>query len=163
MNSVPVLYTERCVLEEITQEDVSELRHVIEDRQFRRFLPELFGLVRNPEGLQRFLNAFKEYLIQDEGCLWGVRKENQLIGFIALMDLSCCPSIFYAIHPDYRNQGYAKESVAKVVNYFRSASKLLELQTEVYKDNQSSLSVLRSCGFKESADLHKKVVMTLCS
>jgi len=163
MNSVPVLFTERCVLEGITQEDVPVLRHIIDDGQFRRFLPELFKFVISPEGLQRFLDTFKEYLIQDEGGLWGVRKENQLIGFVALMDLSCCPSIFYAMHPDYRNQGYAKESVAEVVNYFKSTSTPLELQTVVYKDNLSSLAVLRSCGFKESADLYKKVVMTLYS
>lgn len=163
MNAVPVLNTERCVLNEITQEDILMLRDIVDDILFRRFLPELYKLVRSSEGLQRFLDAFQEYLAKDEGCLWGVRKENQLIGFVALMDFSCCPSISYAMHPDFRNQGYAKESVAEAVNYFKTISSQLELQTVVYKDNEASLSILRSCGFIESADLQKKVVMTLCS
>ena len=65
MNAVPVLYTERCVLNGITQEDFPTLRHIVDDALFRRFLPELYKLVRSPKGLQRFLDAFKEYLIQD--------------------------------------------------------------------------------------------------
>ena len=163
MKAVPILHTERCILNGITQEDIPTLRLIVDDALFRRFLPELYKLVRSPKGLQRFLDAFKEYLIQDEGVLWGIRKENQLIGFVALMDFSCCPSISYAMHPDYRNQGYAKESVAAAVNYFKTISSQLELQTVVYKDNEASLSVLRSCGFRESAEIHNKFVMTLGS
>lgn len=163
MNAVPVLYTERCVLNGITQEDVPTLRHIVNDALFRCFLPELYKLVRSPKGLQRFLDTFGKYLAEDEGVLWGVRKENQLIGFVALMDFSCCPSISYAMHPDFRNQGYAKESVAEAVNYFKTISSQLELQTVVYKDNEASLSILKSCGFRKSAEIHNKFVMTLCS
>lgn len=163
MNSVPVLYTQRCVLDGITKEDVPVLRCIIDDEQFRRFLPELFGFVRNSAGLHRFLDTFSKYLAEDEGYLWGIRKENQLVGFVALMDLSICPSIFYAMHPDFRNQGYGKESVAEAVDYFKTTSTLLELQTVVYKDNEASLSILKSCGFRKSAEIHNKFVMTLCS
>lgn len=162
MKSVPVLYTERCVLNGITQEDIPALRCIVDDALFRRFMPELCTLVRSPKGLQRFLDTFGKYLAEDEGVLWGIRKENQLVGFVALMDFSCCPSISYAMHPDYRNQGYGKESVAEAVDYFKTTSTLLELQTVVYKDNEASLSILKSCGFRKSAEIHNKFVMTLC-
>ena len=149
MKAVPILHTARCVLSEIRKENMNTLREIVEDEQFQRFLPELYTLVNSNEGLNHFVTTFDKYLSQGDGVLWGIHKDKSLIGFAALMDLTYEPCLFYALHPDYRYQGLAKESIMKVVEYFMVASPNHFIQTEVHVDNKASISILKSCGFKE--------------
>lgn len=159
MNTVPELHTPRCVLKEITQTDTPVLRQIIDDELFQRFLPELYSLFKTPEGLQQFLNSFDNYLTKNEGILWGIRVANTLVGFVALMDLTFSPIIFYTIHPKYRNRGFAKESVKSVVDYYMDNVPYLHLRTEVYKDNIASLSILYSCRFHKCGIEKDKVLL----
>ena len=151
MNTVPELHTLRCVLKEITQADIPVLRQIVDDELFQSFLPELYSLVKTPEGLQQFLYSFDTYLTKNEGFLWGIRKDETLIGFVAIMDLSYEPVLFYAIHPVYRNMGYAKEVVAEVVAHYKTISKN-PLHTEVLKENIASHVILYSCGFRHTCN-----------
>ena len=148
MNSFPTLHTERCTLSEITQCDIPVLRQILDDAETKRFLPELCEEFSTTESLQQFIASFDKYLFHDEGILWGIRKEDMLIGFIAIMDISSNPTLFYAMHPDCRNQGCAKESVSGVIKHIKVIFPNLKLKTEVYNDNQASISILQSCGFK---------------
>jgi RimJ/RimL family protein N-acetyltransferase len=106
----PILYTERCRLDRITLHDVDMLRDIVEDFQFRICLPELYELVQNVDGMYRFLSSFDTYAQNVDGFLWGIWKQNYLIGFVAIMDMSYNPTIFYAVHPEYRNKGYGQGS-----------------------------------------------------
>ncbi len=143
----PILYTKRCRLDRITLQDMDMLRDIVEDFQFRLFLPELYEVVQNVEGMCQFLRSFDDYAQNGEGFLWGVWKQSYLIGFVAIMDMSYEPTIFYAMHREYRDKGYAIESVAQVMAHYKTISKA-PLQTEVYQSNIPSLSILASCGFQ---------------
>lgn len=143
----PILYTKRCRLDRIILHDMDMLRDIVEDIQFQLFLPELYEVVQNVEGMCQFLRSFDDYAQNGEGFLWGVWKQSYLIGFVAIMDISHEPTIFYAMHREYRDKGYAKESVAQVVAHYKTISKA-PLQTEVYQSNVPSLSILASCGFQ---------------
>ena len=143
----PILYTKRCRLDRITLHDVDMLRDIVEDFQFRLFLPELYELVHNVDGMHKFLSSFDAYAQNGDGFLWGIWKQSYLIGFVAIMDMSYEPTIFYAMHHDYRDKGYTKEAVAEVVAYYKTISKS-SLYTEVYQSNVPSLSILASCGFQ---------------
>lgn len=143
----PILYTKRCRLDRIILHDMDMLRDIVEDIQFQLFLPELYEVVQNVEGMCQFLRSFDDYAQNGEGFLWGVWKQSYLIGFVAIMDISHEPTIFYAMHCEYRDKGYAKESVAQVVAHYKTISKA-PLQTEVYQSNVPSLSILASCGFQ---------------
>lgn len=144
---LPILYTKRCRLDRITPRDVDMLRDVVEDRQFRLFLPELYELLHNVDGISQFLSSFDTYAQNGDGFLWGIWKQSCLIGFVAIMDISHEPTIFYAMHREYRNKGYTKETVSEVVAHYKTISKA-PLQTEVYQSNVPSLSILASCGFQ---------------
>lgn len=102
------------------------------------------------------MSHFDTYAQNEDGTLWGIETEDTLIGFVAIMDISYDPILFYALHPHYRNQGYAKEAVAEVVRYFKDKHPNLHLHTEVYNDNHASISILQSCGFKISGKENKK-------
>jgi len=136
------------------------LRDIVEDSQFRLFMPELYEVVHDIEGMHRFLRSFDMYAQKGDGFLRGIWKNTFLIGFVAIMDMSYDPTIFYAIHREYRNKGYAKEVVAEVVAHYQTLSKR-PLHTEVYLSNQASLSVLSSCGFQITGSKDNKIVLTL--
>lgn len=156
----PILYTKRCRLDRIILHDMDMLRDIVEDIQFRLFLPELYELVHNVDGMYQFLSSFDKYAQEGEGFLWGIWKQSYLIGFVAIMDMSYDPTIFYAMHREYRDKGYTKEAVAEVVAYYRTISKA-PLHTEVYLSNLPSLSILASCGFQVTGSKNNKFLLTM--
>lgn len=161
MKSVPELHTDRCTLTAVTQSDIHILRQILDDTETQRFLPELCEEFQTIESMQKFVASFDKYLAQDEGVLWGIYKDGTLIGFIAIMDIMTNPTLFYAMHPHFRNQGYAKEAVADVVKDFKTEHPNRVLQTEVYKDNYASIAILQSCGFMASGQKNDKIMLTL--
>ena len=161
MKSVPVLHTHRCTLSAVTQSDIHILRQILDDSETQRFLPELCEEFQTTESLQQFIASFDKFLLQDDGVLWGICRDNVFIGFIAIMDIKTNPTLFYAMHSNYRNQGYAKEAVSEVVRYFKEKHPNLNLHTEVYKDNHASIVILQSCGFMVSGKENEKIMLTL--
>lgn len=156
----PVLYTKKCRLDKIILHDMDMLRDIVEDIQFRLFLPELYEMVHNVDGMYQFLSSFDTYAQNGNGFLWGIWKQSYLIGFVAIMDMSCEPTIFYAMHRDYRDKGFTKEAVAEVVTYYKSISNT-PLHTEVYQSNLPSLSILTSCGFQITGSKDDKCLLIM--
>lgn len=161
MNTFPTLHTKRCILREITRNEIPTLREIIEDEQFQRFLPEMYDTVKTEEGLIQLMRHFDTYVQNEDGALWGIETKGALAGFVAIIDISYDPILFYAIHPNCRSQGYAKEAVSEVIRYFREQHPNLNLHTEVYKDNNASIAILQSCGFVVSGKENKKIMLTL--
>lgn len=147
MKDFPVLETPRCILNRITDGDVPVLRQIFDDESTRKYLPELQSLARTDKGIQQMLTSFDLLREINEGVIWGVRLEDVMIGFVAIMDLSNNPTILYAMHPSYRSNGYMKECVAISVQYVLSRGLCSSVQTEVYNDNVVSIGLLQSIGF----------------
>ena len=91
MTELPVLKSTRCILNRITEEDIPVMRQIFNDRLTRKFLSELWTLVKTDEGIKQMLSSFYTLMEQDEGMIWGVRLNGNLIGFVAFMDLSFNP------------------------------------------------------------------------
>ena len=148
MTAVPVLHTARCTLSAMTQEDIPVLRQILDAADTQSFLPELCQEFPTAESLQQFITSFNAYLVQDNGVLWGIRKDETLTGFIAIMDIPNNPTLFYAMHPNHRNQGYMKECLARLMDYVHETKLCDILQTEVYKKNTASHRLLSLFGFE---------------
>ena len=148
--SVQTLQSEHCTLNEIERNDIAALRTILSDADTRRYLPDLCDIVQTNDGIKQMLKSFRTYLSKNEGVLWGIRKHDTLIGFVATMDLSTNPTIFFAIHPKYRNQGYMQESVRLATQYICDAKLTNELHTEVDVNNIASQKVLERCGYRIS-------------
>ena len=161
MKAVPTLHTDRCTLSAVIQSDIPVLRQILDDSETQRFLPELCEEFQTAESLQQFVESFDKLQLHDEGILWGIRKDNVFIGFIAIMDITTNPTLFYAMHPHYRNQGYAKETLADAVKDFKKEHPNRALHTEVYKNNHASIAILQSCGFVFSGKENEKIMLTL--
>ena len=65
----PILNTQRCKLDGIILHDMDMLRDIVEDSQFRLFMPELYEVVHDIEGMHRFLCSFDMYAQKGDGFL----------------------------------------------------------------------------------------------
>ena len=146
--SVPTLLSDHCTLNEIGENDITALRTIFSDADTQRYLPDLCDIAQTNDGIKQILKSFHTYLSKNEGVLWGIRKHDTLIGFVAAMDLSTNPTIFFAMHPKYRNLGYMQESVRLATQYVCDAKLTNELYTEVDVNNIASQKVLERCGYK---------------
>jgi len=160
MTSVPILHTDRCTLSGVSQSDIPVLRQILDDSETQRFLPELCKEFRTTESLQQFVSSFDKYLFQDEGILWGIHIKDTLIGFIAIMDMTTNPTLFYAMHPDSRNNGYMKECIKASMRFVNEVKLCLIIQSEVYCDNVISTKLLTNLNFKLYKQSETKVYYT---
>lgn len=142
MRQVPVLHTYRCSLSAVSKNDIPVLLQILNDGETRRFLPDLCEVFHTADRLITFIGSFDNFLLHDQGILWGIRTQDELIGFIGVMDIPDNPTLFYAVHPDYRRCGYLKETLTEVMRFVRESNLCPTIQTEVFADNIVSQKVL---------------------
>lgn len=129
--SVPTLQSEHCMLNEIEENDISALRTIFSDADTQRYLPYLCDIAQTDDDIKQILMSFRTYLSKNEGILWGIRQKTYLIGFIGIIGIPDYPSLFYAMHPNYRGKGIMTECVAEAVEWFHTIHPTLPLHTEV--------------------------------
>ena len=147
MKVFPKIIASRFVLDRIKEEEIPALIEIFEDTQTRRFLPEIYELIDIPDGVRTFISTFEHYLDNDQGVLWGIYKNEVVIGFVAVMDLHEHPTLFYAMHPKMRSQGYMKASVSYIIDFLRKNRCCQMISTDVHKDNYVSQNILKNLGF----------------
>ena len=160
MNPFPEINTRYSVLTRISEDKLGILKELFDDADTRRFLPELYELLDCPDGLQNFIATFVYYSQNDEGYLWGIKHSDEFIGFIAVMDLSDAPALFYATHPNHRSRGYMKDALQSVLGYLSNKQAVRTISTDVYKGNNISINILQQLGFCVCREDDKKVYMS---
>lgn len=160
MNFTPDISTKYSLLTHISEDDMSRLKQVFDDVETRRFLPELYELLDAPNGLQRLTSTFDLYAQNGEGYLWVIKQNNELAGFVAVMDISYDPALFFAMHPDYRSKGYMKESISAVIDYLQKYDLCYQISTDVYKENMISIHILEQLDFSIYTEDKDKVYLS---
>lgn len=155
----PVIHSEHFTLDRINDNDVPQMTEIFKDEETKRYLPELTEAIREEDDVLFFLNNVRMSESTGEVILWGIRQESLLIGFIGIIGIPDYPSLFYAIHPNYRDKGIMSESVAEAVEWFHTNHPVLPLHTEVYKDNTPSFHLLQRNCFTKSNENEQKVFM----
>lgn len=160
MNPFPEIYARHSVLTRISEDALGILKEIFEDVETRRFIPELYELLDAPNGLQEFVTIFEQYAQSGEGYLWGIKNNKELVGYVAVMDLSDTPILFYAMHPNHRSCGYMKDALHSVIEYLCNHIAIRTVSTEVYKENSISATLLQQLGFCICNEDDKKVYMS---
>ena len=143
----------------MSEDELCVLKEIFDDAETKRFLSEIYELLDTPDGLQNFVATFDFYTQNDEGYLWGVKHSDELVGFVAVMDLSYIPTLFYATHPNHRSKGYMKNALYAVLDYLSSKA-IRTISTDVYKENSISITILQQLGFCGCKEDDKKVYMS---
>lgn len=137
-------------LSPINQADEAALIPIMADEETRRFLPQLRNLFDEINGASILIHSFEQYQKDGTGFLLGIRRDYDLLGFIAIMDIPQCPSIFYALHPKYRGKGIMKECVKEVLEYLSINKMCSYVQTYVSTENERSQNLLFKLGFERT-------------
>lgn len=160
MNPFPEIYARHSVLTRISEDALGILKEIFEDAETKRFLPELYEILDTPDGLHRFTSTFDLYAQNDEGYLWGIKHNSEIVGFVVVMDISCDTTLFYAMHPNYRSCGYMKDSLENVLDYLSNHKVVRTISTDIYKNNSISINLLQQLGFCVCREDDKKVYMS---
>lgn len=160
MNPFPEINTRHSALARISEDALGILKEILEDVETRRFLSELYELLDSSNGIQKFVSTFDQYTQNNEGYLWGVKHCDELVAFVAVMDLSDIPVLFYATHPNHRSRGYMKDALQSVLGYLSNQKAVRTISTDVYKENSISIALLQQLGFCICKEDDKKVYMS---
>lgn len=160
MNPFPEINARHSVLTRISEDALDILKEIFEDAETKRFLPELYEILDTPDGLHRFTSTFDLYAQNDEGYLWRIKHNSEIVGFVAVMDISCDTTLFYAMHPNYRSCGYMKDALENVLDYLSNHKVVRTISTDIYKNNSISINLLQQLGFCVCREDDKKVYMS---
>ena len=160
MNPFPEINTRHSALARISESELDILKEIFDDVETRRFLSELYELLDSSNGIQKFVSTFDLYTQNDEGYLWGVKHCDKLVAFVAVMDFSDIPVLFYATHPNHRSRGYMKDALQSVLGYLSNQKVVRTISTDVYKENNISINILQQLGFCVCREDDKKVYMS---
>lgn len=160
MNSMPDISTRYSLLTRLSEDDMCIFKEILDDARTRRFIPELYELLDAPNGLQEFVTIFEQYAQSGEGYLWGIKNNNEFVGFIAVMDLSYIPALFYAMHPSHRFCGFMKDALQSVLAYLSNEKAIRTISTDVYKENYISINILQQLGFCVCSEDDDKVYLS---
>ena len=96
-----------------------------------------------------FYNMVKNDFRKKDWFVFGIKKNNHLIGEVVLGELNkqneC--EIGYRVIKEEQNKGIATECVLKVLDYLKNTLKMSGINAKSYKTNANSISLLKKIGF----------------
>ena len=143
-----VLETERCLIREITIEDVTRLYEIYADPAITSYMETLYP----DEAEERsYVRDYIEHVYGFYGYgMWVViNKENgQLIGRAGIEPKEDFAELGYVIAREYQNQGYATEVCRSILAYAADCLSLPEIYAHVHKENAASLRICEKLKFQ---------------
>lgn len=119
-------------LSSYNSKDREWLSKLLVEQDVRRFLPHL------TTDVDKFICDMKIAESKGLGKFWIIRLDNIGIGFISIYDLTENPFIFYAILPEFRNNGYMHNAIKLIEKEYS-----LVLSTIVDNNNEASIMILK--------------------
>lgn len=119
-------------LSSYNSKDREWLSKLLIEQDVRRFLPHL------TTDVDKFICDMKIAESKGLGKFWIIRLDNIGIGFISIYDLIENPFIFYAMSPEFRNNGYMHIAIGLIENKYS-----LNLSTVVNNNNEASMKILK--------------------
>lgn len=142
-----VLETERCLVREITVEDVPRLYEIYADRSVTDYTEALYA----DEAEERaYVRGYIDniYGFYGYGMWIVINKENgQIIGRAGIEPKGDFAELGYIVAKEYRNQGYATEVCRAILTYAADFICLPEVCARVHKENAASLRICEKLKF----------------
>lgn len=143
-----VLETERCLVREITTEDVTRLYEIYADPAITSYIEALYA----DETAER--SYIRDYIDNVYGFfgygMWIVinKADGQLIGRAGIEPKEDFAELGYVIAREYQNQGYATEVCRAILTYAADRLGLPEVYVRVQKENAASLRICEKLQFQ---------------
>lgn len=146
-----VIETKRCLLREITLEDLDDLYRLYEPEEMTRYMD---GLYENREKEEEYTRAYIEHMYRFYGYgLWLVveKRTGETIGRAGLGHLEVEGEVQlelgYLIASQKQRQGYAFEVCQGILDYAREATEFATIHCLIQKENYASVCLAEKLGF----------------
>lgn len=147
----PVLQTPRLDLRRFTADDAAFIAQLLNDPSWLRFIGDRG--VRDEDGARAWIAERLVAAYEKQGFgLWAMqrRDDGALLGMCGLVKRDSLPDIDvgYALLPQFRGAGYAREAAAACLDYGANVLGLERILAITRPENRSSISVLESLGMR---------------
>lgn len=151
-------YTQRCVIREITLDDMDDLFEMYSAPHFTDYLEPLFERDKEEEYTKGYIQNI--YRLYGYG-MWVIRsiETGEFIGR-AGFGFRCidgekeeCIDLGYAIAEKFQHQGYAYEVCTKIIQIARDNLELDSLNCFIYPGNEISMKLITKLGFSYLEDV----------
>ncbi|WMW25314.1 GNAT family N-acetyltransferase [Methanolobus sediminis] len=153
------LETGRLVIRRYTEDDLEELHQFLNNK-------DVIGLTDMPsntsqEETEAFLQMLlKSYYSEEPVAAMAIcLKENgKVIGScgFAAVEFSKNTQIYYALKPDFRNNGYATEAMEKLIEYMILVFDIDRICIYCPPDNIASMNLAKRIGMEQHGTIHVK-------
>jgi ribosomal-protein-alanine N-acetyltransferase len=147
----PVLTTGRCILEEITMDDVQDFLKLNAEPQVIKYLDR--GSLSGIDDATKLIDRIKEDEKNNRGIMWKItlkelgQKMVGMIGFWRFMPEHHRAEVAFMLLPEYWNRGLIREALSEVVHYAFHSLKLHSIEANVNPENVAARQMLSRCSF----------------
>lgn len=143
-----ILETERCLVREITTEDVTRLYEIYADPAITSYIETLYA---DETAERSYIHDYIDNVYGFFGYgMWIVinKADGQLIGRAGIEPKEDFAELGYVIAREYQNQGYATEVCRAILTYAADKLGLPEVYVRVQKENAASLRICEKLKFQ---------------
>ena len=154
----PVIETERLLLRQITNDDITEVFELRSNPETMKYIPR--PLVKTTEDALEHIKMIEEKINDNTGINWGITLKGNskllgMIGFYRMQPENYRAEIGYMLLPDFHRKGIIPEAVNRLINYGFYDLKLHSIEAVIDPENAASEKVLQKCGFVKEAHLRE--------
>lgn len=161
MNRTKRLETDRLILRKVTIDDAEQLfNNWASDEETNRYIG--YPLYKNVEQTKKLITKWnKEYLSGAIRWCVELKSTHEIIGMIhattnKLQDKST--QVGYSYGSKYWGNGYATETLKKVISYLFEECEFYIVESVFYSWNEASGRVMEKAGMKKDAELRSRAV-----
>ncbi len=145
-----IMETERCVLREMTVEDLPQLYQVYADPSISLFTENLY---EDPEKERAYIEDYIKHVYEFYGFgIWVIvqKADNQVIGRagITYREGFDTPELGYVVGKPFQRKGIATEVCRKILNYAWNELGFEQVRVLFEKENTASLGLCRKLGMR---------------
>lgn len=147
--------TERCLVREITEEDIDELYEIYADPGISRYTE---GLFKDREKEREYIRNYikNKYRFFEYG-IWLVidRASGKAIGRAGFENRAGFedPELGYVIAAEYQRRGYAYEVCSALLKYAAGQLGFMRINAFTAKENTASVKLLKKLGFERREEI----------
>lgn len=143
-----VLETKRCIVREMTEDDLDRLYEIYADPSVTAYMEPLF---EDRDEERAYIRNYIERIYAFYGYgLWSIldKESGLLIGRAGIEQKEEYAELGYMIAPEYQNRGYATEVCREILMYAEGALGLSEIHAMVHEGNEVSQKLCDKLGFR---------------
>lgn len=150
-----ILETERCIIREITEDDLEELYEIYKEPSISLYTENLY---EDHHKERAYIRDYTEQVYKFCGYgIWAVihKESGQMIGRagLACREGFDTPELGYVIAVPYQRQGYATEVCRAILDYSASELGFPQIRVLFHHENKASLRLCQKLGFQRDGEI----------